>query len=561
MESEGQIVNPVQLFLGTDSNIFQDGLDNVKRLGIIERIWKKDHTVWASSPKGVSDRLGWLIGPEYSSTQLAKFLEFGEQIKSEGFRHLVLIGMGGSTLGAEVLNRVSDHKSGFPELILLDSTIPDSIQAVIDSINLEQTLFIISSKTGRTIETNSLYMFFRSLLQNSLKQEPIGERFIAITDKDSPLHKIALEHHFRKIILNPPDIGGRFSVLSAFGLLPATLTGIDTELLIQRAKVMQRSCLQEVPIEKNPAALLGSAIGSLGVQGRNKLTLVTSPCLRSFGIWVEQMLAESTGKDGRGIIPINDEPLSSPSNYGKDRLFLYLRLSGDENEDLDNFIKEIQISGHPCIQLNLNDKYDLSGEFYLWQFATVVAGSFLGIQPFDQPNVQQAKDGTEKILLEYERTGSFKPFPDSKIPGYLLTGPHSDTYLTIMAFIPQNHENDHAFHQIRRDILEQYQITTTFGYGPRFLHSTGQLHKGGPNNGRFLQVVTDYENDFPIPEKPYTFGRLVSAQAEADLVALKTLGRSVVRVHVRNNILSELQNFLSPKLNESENKPYSIDKN
>ena len=546
MEPKASDNDLIQLNLGTHFKFFQDGLEDVKRMGIIQRIWQKDYTVWSPSPKGVLDRLGWLIGPEYAETQLSKFLEFGEQIKREGFSHLVLIGMGGGTLGAEVINRIFDHKSGFPELILLDSTVPKSILTVVNSINLNRTLFIISSKTGGSIETNSLYMFFRSSLQDSINQELVGERFIAITDKDSPLHKIALEHHFRKIILNPEDIGGRFSVLSAFGLLPATLTGINTELLIHRAKEMRRSCLKEVPIEKNPAALLGSAIGSLGVRGRDKLTLIASPSLKGFGIWVEQMLAESTGKDGRGIIPINDEPLSSPSNYGNDRLFVYIRLSGDENEDLDNFVKEIQGFGHPSIQINLKDKYDLSGEFYLWQFATAVASSFLGIQPFDQPNVQQAKDGTNKILLEYELTGSFKATTDSQNPTGLLTDPSSNAYLTIMAYIPQNHENDQSFHQIRRNILERYQITTTFGYGPRFLHSTGQLHKGGPNNGRFIQVIADYENDVLIPEKSYTFGMLVSAQAEADLVALKALGRSVVRIHLGNNTLSELQSFLIP---------------
>lgn len=545
MQSKDPDYQNIKLHLGSQFQLFQEGLNSLKRMRIIGRIWERDHTVWKPDSTGISDRLGWLTGPEYSNNQLNRFEEFSEQIRREGFRHILLIGMGGSSLGAEVLNRTIIHKPGFPKFILLDSTVPDAVNEVLYSINLEHTLFIISSKSGGSIETNTLYLFFRGLLQQFFGKQSVGKNFIAITDPDSSLHEIAKEHQFRQIFLNPPDIGGRFSVLSAFGLLPATLTGIDIEKLVQRARTMQRICGQNVPVENNPAAILGSVIGSLALRGRDKLTLITSPSIKSFGSWVEQILAESTGKDGKGIIPVHDEPLTNPNHYGEDRLFVYLRLSGDQNKDLDTVVNEIVTYGHPTIQLDLDDEYDISGEFFLWQFATAVIGRFLGIQPFDQPNVQQSKDVTDGILQNYKSSGALLHSNESGNPKDLLDSPPQGTYLSIMAYIHQNRENEEAIQQIRRTMLEQYQIPTTFGYGPRFLHSTGQLHKGGPSSGRFLQIVSDYGSDLKIPERSYTFGILTAAQAEADYNALYSLGRPITRVRLGNNPLEGLQNLLA----------------
>ena len=343
---------------------------------------------------------------------------------------------------------------------------------------------------------------------------------------------MAREHGFRRVFRNPADIGGRYSVLSYFGLAPAALAGLDIARLLERADRMREQCAPSVPDRENPGALLGATIGSLALEGRDKLTLVTSPSIAGFGLWAEQLIAESTGKEGRGIIPVAGEPLMDPACYGHDRLFVYLRLEGDDNAPTDAAIAAVEASGQPVERLKLQDPYDLGAEFFRWEFATAVAGAVLGIHPFDQPNVQQAKDQTIAMLREHSESGRL-PNVDApgSIAGLLSTAKPGD-YLAIMAYIRQTPETDMALADLRREIAERHGIATTLGYGPRFLHSTGQVHKGGPDSSLFLQLTADYRADIPVPGESFTFGVLAQAQALGDLKTLLALGRRVARIRL-----------------------------
>ena len=354
---------------------------------------------------------------------------------------------------------------------------------------------------------------------------------MAVTDAGTPLAKLAEGENFRRVFFNPPDIGGRYSVLSYFGLVPAALIGVDITALLDRADGMRKRCTAPVPVSENPGFWLGVFIGALALRGRDKLTLVTSPSISSFGLWVEQLIAESTGKDGKGIIPIVDEPLVDAAHYGDDRLFVCLRLEGDDNSTIDTALENIKSSGQPVVTIELRDRYDLGGEFFRWEFATAVAGAILSINPFDQPNVQAAKDATKRLLQEYTTSGYLPPAATTESLAGLLAEAGRGKYLATMAYIRQTPEVDKVLADFRRKVVERYGMATTLGYGPRFLHSTGQLHKGGPDTGLFLQVTASHDNDIPIPGKPYTFGVVADAQALGDLQALKASGRRVTRIH------------------------------
>ena len=513
----------------------ESGLSGLKSRRVISRIWSGDHTVWKPDPTEISNRLGWLTVTDAMREQTPAMQALAQEVRDAGIRHVVLLGMGGSSLGPEVLRQTFGSAPGYPELIVLDSTVPGWVQSVTDAIDPAHTLFLVSSKSGSTTEPNMFYAYFRGLVEKAAGKDGAGQHFIAVTDAGTSLEKLAIDQGFRRAFANPPEIGGRYSVLSYFGLVPAALIGLDLSKLIDRADRMREETFSNVTVQENPGAWLGAVMGVLAQQGRDKLTLVTSPSIGSFGLWVEQLIAESTGKEGLGIIPVAGEPLTSPNHYGGDRLFVYLRLDGDNNDESDRAVQAIQESGQPLVRLNLMDKYDVGAEFFRWEMATAVAGSILGINPFDQPNVQAAKDMTDSVLGQFERSGELPPMEASSSLGDLLSQAGPGDYLVIMAYIRQTPQVDQALDDLRRKVTARHGIATTMGYGPRFLHSTGQLHKGGPGSGLFLQLTGEHAHDLTIPGAPYTFGVLADGQAVGDLRALLASLRRAVRVDLGTN--------------------------
>ena len=508
---------------------------------VIKRIWSKDHTVWKPDPTEISDRLGWLNVTESMADQAPALHSFADEVKEAGYRHVVLLGMGGSSLGAEVLWQTFGSAPGYPQPVTLDTTVPDWIQAVNRSIDVSKTLFLVSSKSGGTLETVSGYRYYRSLVEESMGKEKAGANFVAITDPDSPLERLGQEQGFRRIFINPSDIGGRYAVLSYFGLVPAALAGIAIEDILESADGMREGCASFVSTSDDPAAWLGAAMATLASKGRDKLTIVTSPSISSFGLWAEQLLAESTGKEGKGIVPVAGEPPAEPESYGDDRLFVYLRVEDDDNAKADAGIERLESSGQPVIRLDLRDRYGLGAEFFRWEFATAVAGAVLGINPFDQPNVQSAKDKTADLLQAHGSSGAL---PQTEAPGSLkdlLAEAKAGDYLAIMAYLRPTPEVEEAMADLRRKVVEKHKIATTFGYGPRFLHSSGQLHKGGPTSGLFLQLVIDHEDDVHIPGQTYSFATLADAQATGDLQVLQELGRRVAMVKLGNDTATSIR--------------------
>lgn len=507
-------------------------LADLVRRKIVERIWEKDHTVWKPEPTEITNRLGWLDIADLMFEQIPALQSFAREVVADEFRSIVLLGMGGSSLGAEVLNKTFGNATGYPQLLVLDSTVPASVQLVTDSIDPARTLFLVSSKSGTTTEPLALFYYFKDLVEASIDKEKVGQSFVAITDPGTPLAKLAEVERFRRIFLNSSNIGGRYSVLSYFGLVPAVLIGIDILKLLERSERMKEACVSYVPVHDNPGAWLGACMGTLAKKGRNKLTLITSPDIASFGLWVEQLIAESTGKEGKGIIPVVGEPLVEPVHYSSDRLFVCLRLQVDDNAEIDAAVKGIRSSGQPVLILEMGDKYDLGAEFYRWEFATSIAGEILGVNPFNQPNVQQSKGATERILNQYLTTGNLPRLEPAGSVAEMLAKAQKGNYLAIMAYLCETHGADQALAELRRRVLERYGIATTLGYGPRLLHSTGQLHKGGADTGLFLQITADPDKDIPIPGMPYTFGVVAAAQALGDIQALRSLGRQVARVNL-----------------------------
>lgn len=515
--------------LGEGLGDVESALGELERAEVLPRLWRGDHTVWKDDPTEITNRLGWLTVTDRMSEQTPVLEALARKVKDEGYRHVVLLGMGGSSLAPEVLRQTFGSAPGYPELLVLDSTVPSRVQAVTDAIDPATTLFLVSSKSGTTLEPLSYYKHFRALVEDAVGKEPAGRHFVAITDPGTPLGDMAREHGFRRTFANPPDIGGRYSALTYFGLVPAALMGIDLANLLDRADRMREGCASCVPVHENPGAWLGATIGALAKSGRDKLTLITSPGIAGFGLWVEQLIAESTGKEGRGIVPVAGEPLMEPTSYGDDRLFVYMRMEGGDNGETDAAVARLMKSGQPVNRINLRDAYDLGAEFFRWEMATAIAGAILGIHPFDQPNVQQAKDLTNEVLAEYQKTGSMPADVGEGSLEDLLSAAKPGSYLAIMAYVRQTHETDEALSDLRRMIMERRRVATTLGYGPRFLHSTGQLHKGGPPTGVFLQLVEQHEKAIPIPGESYDFGALADAQALGDLRALTSLGRPVAR--------------------------------
>src|SRR5215203_2003963 len=530
---------------------------------VAKRIWQKDATLWKSDPDNISvinNSLGWLTVADEMISVVDDLVEFAESIRSRGFQHVMVCGMGGSSLCPEVLARTFGRQSGFPELLVLDSTDPDVIAAFKERIDIERCLFIIASKSGSTTEPNVFYKFWYE--EVSKRREKPGENFVAITDPGSQLVDTARELGFQRTFLNQSDIGGRYSALSYFGMVPAALMGLDVRRFLERAREAEQSC----HAEDNPAFQLGTLLGECANSGRDKLTLVLDPSLETLGLWIEQLIAESTGKEGKGILPVNGETLGHPEVYDNDRVFVSISLGAVSNETRSK-LDMLAAAGHPVVNRELAGVYDLGAEFFEWEFATACAGWRLGINPFDQPNVQEAKDATKELLASFERRGRLEErtelatddrltiYGEEKrdeasvaevLRAHLATIRPGD-YIAFLNYIEETPEIDRQFQELRTQLRDTTKCAVTVGYGPRFLHSTGQLHKGGPDTGVFLQIIANDDSDLAVPGEPYTFSILKQAQALGDFRALAKRGRRVIGVDLGNDALRGLD-YLSELL-------------
>jgi transaldolase/glucose-6-phosphate isomerase len=496
--------------------------------------------------------------------------DLADTARNAGLSHVVLLGMGGSSLGPHVLKTTFGTITGFPELHVLDSTDPAQVRTVENTVDLTNTLFIVSSKSGSTLEPNILKQYFFDRVRQLVGARAAGRRFVAITDPGSKLQQTAEADGFRHVFLGWPDIGGRYSVLSDFGLVPAAIMGVDVAKFLDRAEAMVCACMPSVPIRENPGVVLGAILGiAAGSFGRDKITILTSPGLRALGAWLEQLLAESTGKEGTGLIPIDREAAGPPDVYGDDRLFVYLRLSSGPDAAQDGAVAELGGAGHPVVRIAVDDPYDLGEEFFRWEIATAVAGSILGIHPFDQPDVEASKNATRKLTVEYERTGTLPAevplyagegitlFTDdanaAALRGALNGGPtlasylaaHLDRlragdYFAVLAYVEMNERHEGALQAMRVAIRDATRVATCVEFGPRFLHSTGQLYKAGPNTGVFLQITCDDAADVAVPGQRYTFGTVKAAQARGDFQVLGERGRRVLRVHLGADVAAGL---------------------
>ncbi len=534
------LVTKISASLGVFQTGVEAALDEMARTRIVARLWAKDHTLWKPEPTEIENRLGWLTVAEQMQERAGSLRAFAKSVRDAGFSHVVLLGMGGSSLGPEVLRCTFGSARGFPCLWVLDSTVPGAVREVTKSVRPARTLFILASKSGGTVEVMSLFSYFWDLVARA-RGNTGGAQFIAITDPGTSLASLAHARGFRTTFVNPSDIGGRYSVLSYFGLVPAALLGLDLETLVGRGVEMARACGPSVAPPDNPGAYLGAVMGMLGRSGRDKVSLIASPKVKAFGLWVEQLLAESTGKEGKGLIPIAEEPMASPASYGNDRLFVYLRLDGDANANGDRHVGALERAGQPVLRLTLRDRYDLAAQFFCWEFATAVASHFLGIHPFDQPNVQESKENTSRILKEVQARGRLARVQTDGDLADLLAQAAPGKYLAVLAYMRPSAQADAALNALRKAVLVRHRLATTTGYGPRYLHSTGQLHKGGPNTGLFLQLLEEMTPDLEIPGAPYTFGTLAASQAVGDHQSLQAHQRPVVHVRLGRSGLSTIR--------------------
>lgn len=544
----------------------RDALDQMARERIIERIWSLDHTVWSDDPAEISNRLGWLTSPADMRDRLDEIKSLVGHVRADGFTHAVLLGMGGSSLAPEVFAHILGTQPGYLTLSVLDSTDPAAVKACENFLDLSKTLFIVSTKSGGTVETLSGFKYFYNRVSASMGQSSPGEHFIAITDPGSSLVDLAARYQFRATFLNDPNIGGRYSALSFFGLVPAGLLGLDLRDLLARAGEGVVACRPHVSLDQNPGAMLGALIGEMAMAGRDKLTLIASPAFESFGDWVEQLIAESTGKMGNGILPVVGERVGPPSVYGADRLFVYLRLNGDSTNDA--LIEALARAGHPVVRVELKDRNDLSSQFFIWEMATAVAGYRLGIQPFDQPNVEAAKVLARQMVAAYLEKGTLPvqtpTLTDGEIAVYgevsggsasaaflnFLGQAGVGAYVSLQAYVPSTGETTTALQSLQTAIRDRTRLATTAGYGPRFLHSTGQLHKGDAGKGLFIQFTHDHAGDIGIPDEAgkddstMPFGVLIDSQALGDAQALRDAGRKVIRFHLGKEVNGGLRRLI-----------------
>ncbi|MBI4552502.1 MAG: bifunctional transaldolase/phosoglucose isomerase [Candidatus Latescibacteria bacterium] len=549
--------------IGSYEEAVKKTLEEWRAAGKIRRLWNADASLWTGTDE--SQWLGWLHITEQQLEHANHLIRIAEEVKQAGFKSALLLGMGGSSLCPEVMKLTFGTIDGYPELHVLDSTVPAQVKAFEKKVKLSNTLFIVASKSGGTTEPNVFRNYFFDKVQRRLGKKKAGQHFIAITDPGSRVEIDAKERGFRHVCAGVPSIGGRYSALSDFGMVPAAIMGVDVVTLLERAERMAQSCAACVPPEENPGVVLGVILGELAKAGRDKVTIVTSPGIGDLGAWLEQLLAESTGKEGKGLIPVDNEPLGPPDVYGQDRLFAYVRLASGPDPGQDAAISALGLAGHPVVRIAVADPIDIGEEFFRWEIATAVAGAVLGINAFNQPNVQESKDYTKSLTDEYEKTGRLPPempileadgitlftdvanaaalgaavpgtgFPMGSLESYLaahLNRLTSGDYFALTAYIEMNAAHQEALQTIRLRIRDTKRVATTLGYGPRFLHSTGQLHKGGPNTGVFIQITSDDASDVPIPGKTFTFGVLKAAQSMGDFLSLSKRNRRVLRVHL-----------------------------
>jgi transaldolase / glucose-6-phosphate isomerase len=541
--------------------------------GKVRRLWQRDASLWTNSDE--SQWLGWLDVVERQLANKEDFNKLADEIHKENFTDVLLLGMGGSSLCPEVLAKTFGKIDGFPRLHVLDSTDPAQVRAFEKAIDVQKTLFIVSSKSGSTLEPNIFKQYFFERATEAVGPNRVGSHFIAVTDPGSKLEKEARADKFRHIFHGVPSIGGRYSALSNFGIVPGTAMGIDATKFLDRAEEMVQACAASVPVESNPGVMLGIILGCAAQSGRDKVTIVASPAVYDLGAWLEQLLAESTGKQGKGIIPVDREELASPEAYGDDRVFAYLRFESAPDADQDAKVAALEKSGHPVIRIAVNDAYDLGQEFFRWEIATAVAGSIIGINAFNQPDVEASKVETRKLTSEYEASGSLplekpifeqagiKLFADSKNAGALGHGNlagflrahfgriKSGDYFALLAYVEMNATHEARLQEIRHAIRDAKQVATCLGFGPRFLHSTGQAYKGGPNSGVFLQITCEDAKDVPVPGARYTFGVVKAAQARGDFQVLADRDRRALHVHLGQNVevgLSELLSIVAEAL-------------
>lgn len=535
--------------------------------GKVRRLWERDASLWTDSDE--SKWLGWLNITDDQLAHLHELTAVAEDAHKAGFSHALLLGMGGSSLCPEVLKMTFGKMVGSPELHVLDSTDPAQIKSMEEKVDLANTVFIVSSKSGSTLEPNIFKQYFFERVKQVVGAENAGSRFIAITDPGSKMEHVAQGDKFRHIFHGLPSIGGRYSALSDFGMVPAAIMGLDTQKFLDRTEEMSHACKSCVSVEDNPGVMLGIILGTLATNGRDKLTVITSPGISDLGAWLEQLLAESTGKEGRGIIPVDREELGPPSVYGDDRVFAYLRLESAPDLTQDEKVIALEQAGHPVVRIAMGDVYDLGQEFLRWEIATAVAGSILGINAFNQPDVEASKVATRNLTSEYERTGSLpaeapifeaegiKLYTDEKnaaalaqalgsdksLAGYLrahLDSLKAGDYFALLAYVPMFPEHERLLQTLRHAVRDGRRTATCLGFGPRFLHSTGQAYKGGPNSGVFLQITCDDAKDLPVPGQKYTFGIVKAAQARGDFQVLADRKRRALRVHLGVDVKADL---------------------
>jgi glucose-6-phosphate isomerase len=550
--------------VGENSKLVDEIIKKLNDENVVERIWKKDHTVWSNDPTEISNRLGWLDSVDVTGKSVKEIKKFVEEVREAGFTHALLMGMGGSSLAPEVFRLTFGVKEGYLDLAVLDSTHPEVVMNYAKKFNSATTLYIVSTKSGGTVETFSFMKFFYNYVLHVLGKDEAGKHFVAITDPGSGLQKVAEELNFRKIFLNDPNIGGRFSALSLFGIVPAALIGVDIEKFLSLAKNETINCKKSgKEVYSNTAAVIGAIIGALGKKGIDKLTYIISPKFSYIGAWIEQLIAESTGKVGKGILPVDLESIESPEYYSNDRLFVYIKLKDDST--YDSKVEKIKSANFPLLELELEHELGLGKQFFLWEFATAVTGWVMQIQPYDQPNVEQAKIVARQMMNAYQETGKLpelisaieengiKAYGDFKtnsinkvLSAFLSDCKSGKNYVSIQAYLTPNKETTVALQKLRTTIQKKYKVATTLGFGPRFLHSTGQLHKGDAGNGYFIQFTSTIEEDLPIPENPgaestaITFGILIKAQALGDRQALIDNKRKVITIDLGDDVLKSL---------------------
>lgn len=552
--------------LGNYEGAVRATLAEAARTNVIERIWNKDATLWKqeeSHQKIIINSLGWLTVASQMLAVADELRSFTDNVRASGeFQHVMVCGMGGSSLCPEVLRQTFGWQEGFPELLVLDSTDPDAVNTFRNQIDIGRCLFVIASKSGTTTEPIAFHRYWYN--EVAKKSADPGKSFITITDPGSQIADTAAAEGFKRIFLNQPDIGGRYSALSYFGMVPAALLGLDFEKLLRGTETMAEACGARMRVNQNPAAVLGAVMAECTLAGRDKLTIVTDQKLSALGLWVEQLIAESTGKEGKGIVPVVGEPLGPVSAYGNDRLFVSISV-GAHDDETKSKLKALEAAGHPVIYRSLADVYDLGAEFFLWEMATAFAGWRLRINPFDQPNVQESKDATRALLDKYVREGKLpeqtRLASDEQLSVYAggeagasaASGSVREAlrahcaqikagdYVALLAYVEETPEAEAAMQTIRTRVRDATGCATTTGYGPRFLHSTGQLHKGGPDSGVFIQMTAPDKVDLEVPGAPYTFGILKQAQALGDFQSLLAHGRRAIRVDLGNDVLAGLR--------------------